>query len=132
MVAKINSISLEEATRGIYIDFEGRKDHPPALVGILYDNQFQQIVLDLRLKSAANAKSLRCESLKDVINGLLEECYEGNRHLIAFSTHELNVIRTHCDIDVSDQYKNALKFAKRWKWHFHRDVEFEKTRSINS
>jgi hypothetical protein len=126
MVAKTNSIALHEATNGVYIDFEGQKKHPPALIGILCDDQFQQIVLDPRLKSAADAKSLPQDSLRDVVGRLIQECRAGNRCLIAFSTYELNVIKTYCDIDVSDHYKNALKFSKRWKWHFHRDINLDK------
>ena len=126
MIAKINSISVEEATRGIYLDFEGFKDHSPSIIGIFHNNQFQQIVLDPKLKSAAEERSLPQGELVDVIKRLLLECEANHRSLIAFSTHELNVIRTYCDIDVTDKYKNALKFVKRWKWRFHRDIELER------
>ena len=61
------SISSAEAERAIYIDFEGFQDKSPSLIGVLVENDFEQIVLDPELESAARAKSMRLVNLSDEI-----------------------------------------------------------------
>lgn len=126
MVVSIKSISIEEAERGIYFDFEGFKNKSPAIAGFFYEEQFHQVILDPRLKSAADAKSLPQENLQEVIKKLLAEREANNRFIIAFSIHELKIIKDHCQIDVKEYYKNALGFVKRWKSTYYKSVELEK------
>jgi hypothetical protein len=49
-------ISLAEAERVIYIDFEGFVKEAPALIGIQVEDNFEQLVLDARFSGAAAYK----------------------------------------------------------------------------
>ena len=69
----MNHARADEASSAIYIDFEGFTDQAPALIGILKDNVFTQVVLDDRLKSAAEAKDLRVDTGSNVLSELLSQ-----------------------------------------------------------
>ncbi len=111
-----NQITSQEAERAIYIDFEGFTEEPPALLGILVEDEFEQIVLQQNLKSAADFKDLRTVSLSEILRELQSRCLTEKRYLVAFSIHESEVAWEHAQMDLSHIYKNALKIAKRWKY----------------
>ena len=108
-------ITQQEAQRAFYIDFEGFVDQSPALLGILVEDEFEQVALQQSLKSAADFKGMRTMTLQEILNELQERCLHEKRHLVAFSMHEFEVAKEHAQIDLSPFYKNALKIAKRWK-----------------
>jgi len=119
-------IKPSQARRGIYLDFEGFKDKSPAVVGILKDDQFRQIVLDSHLRSAAEFARLDTVSLGDVIKQLYEECETEKRFMIAFSEHEMNVVFRDCGIDISRRYKNARTYASRWASRYGKNSVLER------
>ena len=90
-------------------------DQSPALLGILVEDEFEQVALQQNLKSAADFKGMRTMTLQEILNELQERCLHEKRHLVAFSMHEFEVAKEHAQIDLSPFYKNALKIAKRWK-----------------
>ena len=53
------TISIEDAARTIYIDFEGLQGKPPMLCGILAGNVFEQVVYDQDFRGAANHEDLQ-------------------------------------------------------------------------
>lgn len=108
-------ISMEAAERAIYIDFEGFTDQSPALLGILIDDQFEQVVLDPRLQQAAVAKHLRVVSLDDIIKELMNRANEEKRYVVAYTQHEKNVVRRFADIDLTGPYRDARMIAMRWR-----------------
>ena len=121
--ALMKQVSVDQAQRGIYIDFEGFKDKPPAIIGLFIDGNFNQVVLDSDFEHAARAKGLAVEDLRQVVERLKSDCERDGRFIIAFSMHELSLIERVCGIDISRYYKNGLAIAKRWRWHFHRNIE---------
>ena len=106
----------EEAEEGIYIDFEGFVDHPPALIGILYPDRFVQLVLEEELRKAADAKGLKTAALSNVIGELIEHCQKSGQRIFAFTRHEMNMVRNHTGLEplFSDFYKDGHKIARRW------------------
>ncbi len=56
---QLSDITLAEAERTIYIDFEGFEKKAPHLIGVLIDDTYQSIVLEIDLTLAAEAKQLR-------------------------------------------------------------------------
>jgi hypothetical protein len=108
-----------EAARAIYVDFEGFKDKPPSLVGILVDGQLRQVVLDPQLFSAAVAKNCETSSIEAVARELRARCQAEGRVLIGFSTHELEVFEEHARENFAHVYRNALTIAKWWWNAFH-------------
>ena len=107
------TISPAEAERAIYIDCEGFQDHAPTLIGVLMNEQFEQIVVDPALQSAALAKGQSVSVLKVEVQRLKDLCASERRPLVAYSQHELNLFRTHAQVDVDDCYRNARMIAKR-------------------
>ena len=105
-----------EAQRGIYIDFECMKDEPPALVGVLLEDHFEQIVFDPVLQPASMAKHLRTNTLEAEIRRLLDLCESQGRCVFAFTRHELNVTYeyTILGVNLEDFYRDGHKIAKRW------------------
>jgi hypothetical protein len=113
------NFSQEEASRAIYVDFEGFKDKTPSLVGILVDGALTQIVLDPRLFPAAVVKGCKTGSIDEVARDLRERCHAEGRTLVAYSGHELRTFAAYSAVDFSDVYRNALLIARRWWNVFH-------------
>lgn len=108
------NFSQEEASRAIYVDFEGFKDKTPSLVGILVDAVLTQVVLDPRLFPAAVVQGCKPGSVQEVARDLRERCQAEGRTLVAYSGHELRTFSTYSGVDFSDVYRNALLIARRW------------------
>lgn len=109
----------EEASRAIYVDFEGFKEKTPSLVGVLVDGVLTQVVLDPRLFPAAVVKGCKTGSIHEVACDLRERCRAEGRTLSAYSGHELRTFATYSGVDFSDVYRNALLIARKWWNVFH-------------
>lgn len=107
-------ITLAEAERAIYIDFEGFEKKAPHLIGVLIDDTYQSIVLEPELALAAEAKQLPIMGLKDVVESLLRQSVEEDRYILGFSYHEKNVVQEYAGVDISHRYRDAHKVAKPW------------------
>jgi len=108
-------LSLAAAERAIYIDFEGFTDQTPALIGILIDDQFEQVVLDPRLQQAAEAKHLRVVSQVAIIKEVVNRANSEKRQIVAYTQHEKNVVHRFANIDVTGPYRDARMIAMRWR-----------------
>jgi hypothetical protein len=108
-------ISMNDANKAIYIDFEGFVDKSPSLLGILKEDNFEQVVFDINLISAAEAKSLRYAELDEEIERIIKCAKKEHRYIVAYSQHELRVIKTYTSFDITEQYRDARMIAKRWK-----------------
>lgn len=115
----IPKLTPDEVEDAIYIDFEGFEGEPPKLLGVLVSDDFEQVVLDRRLKSAADAKDLRTSSLCEELSGLIRRCKADDRKLVAFTQFERDQFRTYCGIDLGSFYADGHKIAKRWKNRHH-------------
>ncbi|UCH24956.1 MAG: hypothetical protein JSV66_13525 [Trueperaceae bacterium] len=113
---KSRRASHKEAVRGIYLDFEGFKDSPPALLGISVDEAFEQVVLDPALALAAEAKGLRVSTLPKEMKRLMKESKKTGRFIFAYSRHEAKVVGEHTKFGEKFEavYKDGRKIAKRW------------------
>jgi len=109
-----------QAKRGIYVDLEGFKDKVPSLIGILVENDFEQIVLDPDLEQAALAKNLQVKSFACAMQYIAELAKTEKRKVFAYSQHELNLALeyTSSGPTIKRKYKDGHKIAKRW---FHRE-----------
>jgi hypothetical protein len=113
------SLTESEAARAIYVDFEGFKDKPPSLVGILVDGDLRQVVLEPALFPAAVAKDCETGSIEAVARELRARCEAEGRTLVGYSEHELRLFKQYANVNFDDVYRNALVIARRW-WHgFH-------------
>lgn len=129
--AKRRILTPQQADRAVWIDFEGFANASPTLIGVLIDGVLEQVVLEPLLAEAARAKGLRLSTLRQEVDRLVALCRAEGRVLVAYSRHELKVIRDHCGLDVSDIYRDALKIAKRWWRRTHPGRPLE-DRSLNA
>jgi hypothetical protein len=120
-------LSAAEALRALYIDFEGEKDKPPILVGVLRrpgrgSKPFvHQDVVDEMFSGLAPAFM----SLHDAISKAVLRAEHGDRRIASWSEHDLRVVRTLRDEDpelvarFEARYVNALSVAKHWRNKLH-------------
>ena len=127
------NICIEEALRGIYIDFEGTAVDPPSFLGAIWlhgDTQnFIQYVLEKTLWPAARAKAAWCQQARwDDLKEIKELSEKEDRLIFAWSNHEANALQEYSPEGdwFSSNVINAIPIAKKWKKEFHPDVEFKK------
>lgn len=98
---KTRGPTLDEARRGIYLDFEGAVDESPAVLGTLWvsrqgqEPMLRQHVLDRALRAVV-APPLGSASLVGELRSLIGRAERQHRALIGWSGHELEVVRAHC------------------------------------
>ena len=138
MPATARPLTLSEAERAIYIDFEGTAVDPPSLLGVLsYDGdevEFVQYVMEEELWPAAEAKSpdhgghCRPATWADLAE-VRRQAETENRRVFAWSTHEATALVEHIpDEDDREWFdanvENAIPFARAWRRANHPDVVF--------
>lgn len=119
---RFDRLSAAEARRALYIDFEGRKDKPPVLLGVQRRGQgarpfVHQVIVD-GVFSPLGGPS---QPLIDAIAGLVRRAERRDRRIVAWSEHELRVVRSLVDMDADlaarfeARYANARRIAERWR-----------------
>jgi hypothetical protein len=127
MASKKETITSDQATRGIYLDFEGKMDQPPMMCGVMVEGDFSQVVFEEGFEPAVGQAHqvkgwpIQMADLDTFLVSLVERAIKEDRHLIAFSNHELAVLKEIEGIDerVADRYINALPIIKRWRIRVH-------------
>ena len=115
-------LSAAEALRALYIDFEGEKDKLPILLGVLRragkgSTPFvHQDVVD----EAFASLGVPAISLRDAVGKAVLRAEHGDRRIVSWSQHDLEVVRTLRDDAMliarfESRYANALSVAKRWR-----------------
>lgn len=141
---KYPPVTVEEARRGIYIDFEGTMKDPASFLGVLVvedggTTEFDQPVFEEALWPVVrrhNPKKNRgyAPSEADIFDTLVavhERAERESRKVFAYSTREITEIkkRIHLRREVQwweDHLINVLPYAKAWKRAHHDEVEFKK------
>lgn len=119
-----NCLTRQEANRALYFDFEGRKDEPPFLMGVLGPGGTRQFVFDeglgpLMRWSREGGHRVCGRRLEVAIHeGVLGPAEAEDRRIVAFSEHELNVIARYVSADaanrITSRFLNARKFLASW------------------
>ena len=140
MVAKAKPLTVSEAQRAIYIDFEGTAVDPPSLLGIVWHDgdeaNFVQYVVEEELWPAAEAKSpdhggnCRKATWADLAE-IRHRAETEHRRVFAWSTHEADALSEHVPSQPDREWfaanvENAIPHAKAWKKTNHPDVVFKK------
>lgn len=106
------NITKLEAQRAIYIDFEGFIKLPPAMIGILMDDEFTQVILDSSYHGTlAYNPSIDVADGKHLISKLADVAVSENRKIVAFSSLEKEQCIHWYGIDISPYYVNAKLVA---------------------
>jgi hypothetical protein len=127
-----------EALRALYVDFEGEKDRPPVLLGVHRRGRgarpfVQQDVLDEGFAGLAGS----CLSLHDAVEKVVRRAEHGDRRIVAWTEHELRVVRTLRDEDPAlvahfeTRFVNARAVAERWRNKVHDGDKPERGRLVD-
>ena len=120
-------LTAEEAARALYIDFEGQKDKAPVLLGTLQrrgraaEPRVFQVVLDPGFEAAGPD----FREFSQAVEVLVVRAEARDRRIVAWTEHELEVVRRLCAKDpdlvarFERRYANALAVAKRWASKLH-------------
>jgi hypothetical protein len=118
------ALAPEDAHRALYIDFEGRKDQPPILLGctrrarVHSDLSVWQAITDPRFESLARADGLESLTLADAVARILARAEAKDRLIVAWSQHELDVVGEYAPEHLerfASRYVNARTLAVRWR-----------------
>ena len=88
-------LSEAEARRALYIDFEGEKDKPPVLLGVLRhrgrgaEPYVLQVVVDSDFEPAG--PSVR--GFREAVEIVVLRAEHGDRRIVSWSQHDLEVVR---------------------------------------
>ena len=115
MVERHEQMTVAEARRALYVDFEGPKGRPPVLLGVLR-RQLRQQVVD------ADFRSLDPEyaSLVDAVRSVVRRAQKGDRRIVSWSTHDLDKVQELGDTEpelvaaFEACWVNGLRLAERW------------------
>lgn len=139
MVAPKDILTPEDARRALYIDFEGRKDEPPVLLGMLYATGrsfdkivLRHVVLNPALEPLVGAVRIEgldryeCErqTMKQVVADLLKRARSKSRPIVSWSQHEQSKISEdgmtgNARRWLPEWYRDAKATAKRWVYEAH-------------
>jgi hypothetical protein len=119
-------LSAAEALRALYIDFEGEKDRPPVLLGVHRRGRgarpfVQQDVLD----EAFAGLGMPVFTLRGAVEKVVRRAERGDRRIVAWSEHELDVVRVLVEEDpglvacFEARFVNARAVAERWRNRLH-------------
>lgn len=128
-------LSPQEARQALYLDFEGRKSQPPVLLGLarrpgrnLGPGELPhvwQLVLDPLFAPLASGTDLGRASLPAAIERIVTRAETEERLIVAWSEHELTVVRDYCPPALAARFErrfvNARAVALHWINACHRD-----------
>ena len=130
-------ISEQEAARAIYMDFESNVYHRPSLLGVLYENDFDnarsftQYVLEERLHPAAGG--CVTSNLNEAVGMVIDMAKRENRLVISWSEKEKNDVENYCIPDLLESFEsvfvNAIPIAEKWHKIFKKGVQIQRTRN---
>ena len=105
------SLTRDEARRAIWLDFEGGKDKPPSLAGVLVDGLYSATILNPDFGSLAKTRKLVHKSFGDFVGDTLSTASQEERVIAAWSEHELNQMEGFDDRILKACYRNANKLV---------------------
>ena len=120
-------LSLEEASRALYIDFEGRTNQPPVLLGVLRragkgkEPFVHQEIVDERYAILGGPVL----PLRDAVAKVVVRAEGNGCRIVSWSEHDLKKVRALSATDpdlvrrFEARYANGLRVARRWRWWAH-------------
>jgi len=114
MAKQFKQMTETEARQAIYIDFEGGKDEPPVLLGVLRA-AVQQYVVDKTFTPAGP----RYREPREAIRATVDKAQRLKRRIVSWSEHDLDVVRELTNDprlvrDFEARYANGRALAARW------------------
>ncbi|MFC1531512.1 hypothetical protein ACFL5T_04645 [Gemmatimonadota bacterium] len=113
MAKRRRTISVRDAIRSLYIDLEGPRNGSPVILGVLYQQDFEQYVLDPDFWDAPRKETTHREYVV-VAEELIQRCKDEDRKLVAYGYRERTSFRNDLNLDISEYYVNAHLIVKDW------------------
>jgi len=121
---KARVISPDDASRALYVDFEGEKAKPPVLLGCA--NRLGrgakpwvwQAVTDPPFGPLAATDGIELLALPEAVERILRRAERKDRLIVAWSEHELDVVEDYCPKHLDRfqaRFVNARTFAVHWR-----------------
>ena len=117
-------LSSAEARTACYIDFEGRKDQAPVLLGWAVQAErsraprIQQVLLESRFAPLRHPSDPLIASLPAIIETITAQAEAQDRLIVTWSEHELRLVTAYCPPVLAARFEarfvNARKVAVRW------------------
>lgn len=107
----------EEATRGIYFDFEGFRNGTPSMVGTLIGDTYTPTFLHPSFEAAAAHVGAPLVTLEDYAATLARKAQREDRRLFAYSIHEAEVLAKevpHYAPALGPRFTNAHTLVRKW------------------
>lgn len=120
----ISTLTPKQARRALYVDFEGRMKSAPVLLGCTRKSGIKaipmvwQAVTDRHFESLAGHDGIEMLELADAVERILQRAEARNRLIVAWSEHELDVVRDYCPEKLGrfqSRYVNARYVAVHWR-----------------
>ena len=126
-LAAFKQLSGAEARRALYIDFEGEKDKPPVLLGVLRHRGrgAEPYVLQVVVDSDFEPVGPKVRGFREAVDIVVLRGEHGDRRIVSWSQHDLEVVRRLGGDDpelvarFECRYANALGVAKLWANRLH-------------
>jgi hypothetical protein len=118
-------LSAAEALRALYVDFEGEKDKPPVLLGVHRRGRGARPYVHSHLLDPDFARFGTVVSLRDAVRNVVMRAEKRDARIVAWTEHELKVVRTLSDDDADlvgrfeARFANAKRVAERWRNRLH-------------
>ncbi len=120
-----NRLTPQEARKALYIDFEGRKDAAPVLLGCAHragrgaKPWIWQAVTDPLFEPLTRIDGdIELLLLPDAVERILQRAEANDRLIVAWSEHELDVVMEYCPQHLARfeaRFVNARTFAVYWR-----------------
>jgi hypothetical protein len=100
----------------IFIDFEGKMDSPPSFVGILFADEFKQIILTDTLLGCVGPTKVTYQPLKEFLQETLALAEKHQTKICAFSTLERDVFLKNGIPEIEKYYSTELGQTNTWTY----------------
>jgi hypothetical protein len=129
MTWSTSALSIEEAARAIYVDYEGTPFTPPTLLGVRADGKLDQWIIEDAFHDFANRRNAKASNAEhtSLASKLVERACNEDRRIVAWSTHDAKLMADVLDPrrleDLQDVFRNAIKTARRWRRRYRPEVQ---------
>lgn len=122
MTKRLARLSVADAARGIYIDYEGNEDRAPSVLGWCCSGQVCHIIVEPALASLERLQNpkfdVRVASLEDALREVMERAEAEGRRVFGYTGHEVRQTTNYCgDPDVvkwtRKRYLNSKRYIDR-------------------
>ena len=146
------TLTADQAARAIYIDFERRKDQPPALLGVVYaegrrhvDEErvvLRQDIVEPALEPVAGSVELvddgsfyrydtESTSLRHSLRTIVQRAVAQDRLIVSWSCFDRDRVVEYGELDDATlhafhrRFRNGIATARRWRRRVQPDLVFE-------